>query len=1008
VLVVWGIPDRRIHLALTIDDLYADVKFDRVRFYLQERGLSNLDFLTCFDFNDLMFVPGLSEETVISAKDIYKQALRNENDEIELESGTLVLDSNSTQQCVYLPIPIASNVESTSNISAQNLHMDQDTPIVEVFAGLPRCGSFIRSCFKFGKTMMSQLSMSDFDSAIEIKGIGAASIEELRKAYISYTGEKLSKPTETILLTDVAIDKAFKDFSNGFVFINYCHKNNIRMISDLKDFSFDETEIKGIGPIGMKKLYETYMSIIGQSSEATSELYIVNTIAPENMKLLISSLWRVGLGLKNTEILAKSGFKYVGDLCDRQLTHDEFSAIQYVTRYLQMSVSDHFIAKVNELNSNSKKCLIDRCKGATLEEIGNSIGITRERVRQILLKTSRSLMKCAEMVADTLVNSNMNSFSYEDLQTFFEYDEMAACCRHVLINSDYLIYFKFSDKFALKSQCPADVLKNLSDFAHDIIGEGLNFYDHLELIEEALPKYGLSFFDFEDIMSYLVQAGYHFFGDYAIRGKQSYANICADAIRKYFHLDIKLDSAEDNEDMLQLRNIINKHYQGLVLPDNNRALTARLASILVLSGRGRYCPIEKVCYSVKLLDELCQFIRDSNQTSFYYSEIFTLFQGRLQLETNILNSNFLHGMLKYLYPNDFVYEKDLLVKNGKERQDINERLSRLISDKGRAMTKTEIKRAIPGINDFVILFTVMRMPEIIQWDYNEFNHINNIKFSVDDYNLVDRLLIKLTEDNKGYTSDSLVFRSILAKSAKFIELNQIGNAQNLFYVIAYFFEEKYIFRRPHIVTKDFPVQELTVVNIARVLLAYKKSFSYALYDELAESLGWVDATKYSVFSDIERDFIRVSYDGYIVKEYFGASKLFLNDVIRQLNHLVDRPGYCSFTNIFDFDNFPECEHKWNGFLLESIIKEYELGYRIIYPQVRDRRYQRGIIVQSTCTYLSFVELVAVLLQKEKVATISETELIKFLRLRGLISSVIPQELYECDRLQYKNEMFLVK
>ncbi|NLA80560.1 MAG: hypothetical protein GX853_07445 [Chloroflexi bacterium] len=369
---------------------------------------------------------------------------------------------------------------------------------------------------------------------------------------------------------------------------------------------------------------------------------------------------------------------------------------------------------------------MDKSEGLTLEAIGNSLGVTRERVRQIIVKTVRLFTMDAEMVSDALAQDENSSFPFDDLKMLFSNEELAKCCKHVLLESSHLEYFKFSDRFVLKNKCPENVHAKLHEFANDIIGEGLNLYDHLEAIEDYFNNKGLSFFVFEDIMNYLVQAGYHFYGDYVSKGKQSYAKVLCDAINKYFQFDIKLDSEEANEDILLLRKIADKHYRGLELPEGNRALTARLASVLILSGRGRYCPIEKTVYNIGLYDEVRDFIINSHQSTFYYIELFTLFQGRFLMETNITNHHFLHGMMKHLYPQDFEYERDLLVKNGGLRQDVNDRIANLISDRGQAVSKAEILESIPGISDFVISFTVARVPEIIQWDYNLFNHIDNI------------------------------------------------------------------------------------------------------------------------------------------------------------------------------------------------------------------------------------------------------------------------------------------
>ena len=145
------------------------------------------------------------------------------------------------------------------------------------------------------------------------------------------------------------------------------------------------------------------------------------------------------------------------------------------------------------------------------------------------------------------------------------------------------------------------------------------------------------------------------------------------------------------------------------------------------------------------------------------------------------------------------------------------------------------------------------------------------------------------------------------------------------------------------------------------------------------------------------------------KNYFGISQSLINSLSGLLRELVSKSGYFAFSSIFDYESFPKCSYKWNGFLLESIITEYDTGFRIISPQIRDRRYQRGIIVPNDSPFDTFEDLVIGTLISDGITNLSETELLKYLKMRGLIiTSAIPQELYECPKMPFKNEIFTVK
>lgn len=55
----------------SIFTLYNDDKFEKIRYYLQEHGYITLNDIAHFDFDELMFVPGVSEHLISEAKRIF-------------------------------------------------------------------------------------------------------------------------------------------------------------------------------------------------------------------------------------------------------------------------------------------------------------------------------------------------------------------------------------------------------------------------------------------------------------------------------------------------------------------------------------------------------------------------------------------------------------------------------------------------------------------------------------------------------------------------------------------------------------------------------------------------------------------------------------------------------------------------------------------------------------------------------------------------------------------------
>ena len=881
--------------------------------------------------------------------------------------------------------------------------------IADVYDNVPRSAVFIKKCLADGKMHMGELTPEDFDNAINLKGLGSSSVEQLRKVYNDFKSSPVSYSAESE--NEVPTGYLFNSLSVRAT--NCLAQAGINSVEDLLALNLkDLWKIRSLG----QKTYDEIVSFrksvsLDESASLENQTYHLDNVAVNNRRIPISLLSSAGLTEGEILLLEQKGFYDVGDLCDCELAADDYVIVQKISKFLSVSVSDQFVEKIDALKESEKICMLRRAEGDTLQEVGDRLGVTRERVRQVTAKTCSKLKVLAELTVASFLPEGKKALSYELLAEKFAEETFAAYCKLILKESDCVIYFKFANKFVYSNIGFKEVGEQLMFLVEDVVGDGINFYDHLELIEEELCDRNLDFFNHQDVMNYLLNRGYHFYGEYVAKGKQAYGNVCCDAIRKYFDFDIKLNSDINNEDMQILRTVIAKHYSGLTLPPNNRALTAAITRDfrrIVLSGRGRYCPVEKIVYSISLFDEVSEFIQESQQTSFYYSELFSHFRERLLSETNIGNHHFVHGMLKYLYPDEFTYERDLLVKNGAARQDVNNRIEQLLLERGCAMTREEIKQEIPGISDAVIAFSVMRLPEIIQWDYSRLNHIRNIHINEDLYKKLRNCIKDLTSAHYGYATDELLFKKAQEECPQLFLSNMIKNSLNLYYIASCLFGDEYRFRRPHIVTQDFPVKELTVSSIIRVLLGDKKCLNYVEYCDFSEKIGWVDGTRYAVFYELERDYIRISENDYILREQLSLSENEIEKIGNIVDKIIGSVGYYAFNSISDYEIFPEFGYAWNGFLLESLIAEYDIGFRVISPQVRDRRYQRGIIVPNSSSYHTFESIVIAILSENGIESISESALEKLLIKHKVIMKTLPQDVYEFSQLLFKNEMFVVK
>ena len=323
------------------------------------------------------------------------------------------------------------------------------------------------------------------------------------------------------------------------------------------------------------------------------------------------------------------------------------------------------------------------------------------------------------------------------------------------------------------------------------------------------------------------------------------------------------------------------------------------------------------------------------------------------------------------------------------------------------MAKAEIQDKLLGVTDIRIVNALVRMPEIIQWDYNEYNHIDNLNVCADDVRKLGRILHDLTEKQSGYCSENGFFGAVSMEMPAFIKENKIHNSHNLFYVANYLFRDRYRFSRPHIASDKFPNIELTNANVAKFFIQRSETLFYPDLVEMSKQAGWANGTFTLVLNAVEKDYCKISLNEYVLKSSFQIDDASLALIAHVVSDLVSASGYYGIFAVYNYDRFPSVPYEWNEFLLQTILEEYDLGFKVLEPNTKDRRYKRGIIVPDSCSCSSFEEFVIEQLKADSIQAIPEDEFSSYLRRKGLVLTTnIPQELFDGDGVRLEKGVFV--
>ena len=663
-------------------------------------------------------------------------------------------------------------------------------------------------------------------------------------------------------------------------------------------------------------------------------------------------------------------------------------------------------------DSREYRVLLRRACGETLQEIALNPDreeddiVTRERVRQIENKFIRSLRPFVRELLYILKGSNRYIVA-QDILDIFDDDEYDQILMYASKSFEDFEYLDFADIFVDRCEDESAEIHMFS-LIKDIVGDGIDLYEYRDDIEDVLVENGFDFIDIDAVARLLKKNGYTLYGSFAVKGRGNYATVCLYIIEKLFPDGIKLSQSEteQSKDLIKLRTIIDERYVGLSVPSSDRALSSTLVrSGLVLRGRGTYISQEHITVDEALLQDIRNYIDTKDSNKVFYNEIYADFEGVLNVMCGVDNYNYLHGILAMRFPDYYEYGRDYLLKNGaveSETESIADRIYTYICEMGRPVSKAELVQEFRGFSNVMIIMPFVNDSRLMQWDYNYYSCTGILKITDEEINVIRACILQLFNDNKGYASDGLLYDVVLDKLPVFLENNQIKSEMNLHYVVAKLFADEMDFKRPHIAEKN-RLDISSTQNVALYLLNNPERFSYEQYMGVCDNMKWSRVTAGCVLSDIENDYVRLSIDEYLRNSSFTLS----DNVVESVRQLIEdkmEDGILPLLNM-ELDELPDFEYPWNEFVFETVIRRYFDDLMVIHPTMKDRRYQRGVVVKKVIGMTSYPQIVSRKMRLLGVEKMSESQFLSFLVLHNLARKVIPNELYNSEYIRKDGDFF---
>lgn len=765
----------------------------------------------------------------------------------------------------------------------------------------------------------SLLSMS-FDKLSQIKSLGMLSLNDIEK----YVKNLDSKTEEIMHKKDICMTSRIKNrkdmiFSGEFTEelyegVNDCEKKTIEQLKkgfELLDLDLvilcRDNPALAYDICGMLKSF----SVRIEKYEELDKLYDTVKIKMNNhlkpyydiypMRESISEEFR-NYCVDDSVLLEVLFDKTTSSIISAE---EKIKFVKWVSYDLKEELNS-FLNLIYKRSKNTERVLLLRARKYTLQEVGDELGITRERVRQIEKKVVQPFCRwqrnkrflprlSAEFNGKTIIEST-------ELQEYF--DDTTEILLYLLqcADDEFFSYDRDTDTVII-------VDDDITDFTRDYVEkmpDELNATLIDEYKKKAIDEYDIPI----DIFEREIDRQYKISGVIYHRNKLSLEKMYHIVMKRYYPDGMNV---YDDAELAHFRTLLTNEFGNVSFPAKNRAISAAISRSCILCGRGRYRVKDDVTIPNKLVKEIWEYIMTSDRRIFFMNEIFLEFESKLR-EEGIDNRFFLQGILREEYENDLFFRRDYVSKD-REILSMYRDIQLFIKKSDYSVTKEQIREAYPGITEIMINIALAD-DDIINY-FGSYIHSANLNLYTEDKKYIDKVVSAIINDGMPHHCDEL-FSIIQSDNQDMLNRLGIFYQYSLFSLLQYLYKDRYEFARPYIAEKGTNInkpiellQEYVSANEVfeiTELQGLAKEYHYFVYDILKFLNGWNDTH------------LLINKDEMATIEYIGITSDIAYEVEQQILKEIDDSAV--ITNLKCIYNLPSICVPWNEWLIYSVINRW--------------------------------------------------------------------------------------
>jgi len=444
-------------------------------------------------------------------------------------------------------------------------------------------------------------------------------------------------------------------------------------------------------------------------------------------------------------------------------------------------------------DERNQQVVQQRAQKKTLDQIGRQFGLTRERIRQLETK-----MQCAfnarqgRIKIISKINADKNNATIVTAANVAEY------CTENLQELLFLLRGCESSNFTYDKDLDVFIIGD--DSIHERafafvekLPELFNVKDVPKFYAEAAEEYDLP----AELVDKAIAEGYRLSGEVYYKSRLSLALIYTEIIKEFYPDGI---DAYDSETITRFRQLIFEKYGPVKLPENDRALTARIAGICVLCGRGRYRLKQKQYIPKELAKKICDYIEYGDADIVMTNTLFAVFEGELR-KCGVDNKYYLQGIMHELYGDRCTFTRDYM-STDRSLTSIYPCIVNYIRNADYPISKEQLMKQFPGVPE-IVLNIATSDTEILNF-FGNYYHVDSIVLSEAEKNYLNTVTKRVISDGGIHHAEE-IYDIVNAEKPELFTRNFAMYPFSGFSILEWLFRDQYQFSRPFIAKKGVDI-----------------------------------------------------------------------------------------------------------------------------------------------------------------------------------------------------------